>query len=69
MAIPAAEMIVQMVSHTVPMAAVIPATGTPSPTNPVFRRKELIVFMTSEAAVKSVPETPFVGFMIAWKRS
>jgi len=69
MATPAAEMIVQMVSHTVPIAAVIPATGTPSLTNPAVKRKELMVLVTSEAAVNSVPETPFVGLVIAWKRS
>lgn len=69
MAAPAAEMIVQMVAHTVPIAAVIPATGTPSLINPAVKRKALIVLMTSEAAVNSVPETPFVGFVIVWKRS
>ena len=69
MAIPAAEMIVQMVFHTVPIAAVMPANGTPSPTNPAVKRKEPMVFMTSEAAVNSVPETPVVGLVIAWKRS
>jgi len=63
------EMIVQIVSHTLPIAAVIPVTETPLLTNPAVKRKELMVLVTAEAAVNSVPETPFVGSVIAWKRS